>query len=149
MATPYRVGADVDAVCTKCRMLLGHTILAMVGSRPARVRCNTCDGEHNFRAPDRTNAGSSAKKGAAGSEARSATRIAVKRAAAPAVTSWEAIVRGRDLSRPRRYSVNERFMVNDVLDHPVFGLGVVREQRGDKVDVVFQNGPRTLMHGRA
>ena len=49
MATATKVGADIDAWCTRCKMNLGHTILAMVGSKPVRVRCNTCQGEHNYR----------------------------------------------------------------------------------------------------
>src|SRR2546422_898504 len=49
MATALRVGGDIDAWCTRCKMNLGHTILALVGTRPARVRCNTCHGEHNYR----------------------------------------------------------------------------------------------------
>lgn len=53
MSNVPRVGGEVDAACTKCKMLLGHTILAMVGSRIARVRCNTCQGEHNFRTSGR------------------------------------------------------------------------------------------------
>ena len=48
MAT-HRVGGEVDAFCTRCKMSLAHTILAMVGTRIARVRCNTCGGDHAFR----------------------------------------------------------------------------------------------------
>jgi hypothetical protein len=139
MATHLLVGGDIDAQCTKCRMLLGHTILAMVGDKPARVRCNTCQGEHNFHAPEKP-AGATVvaakKKRKAASPAR------------PSVTSWEALVVGRDLSRPRRYSAKEQFAVDDVLDHPVFGLGIVRDQRHDKIEVAFQGGPRTLVHAR-
>jgi hypothetical protein len=141
MATHLLVGGDIDAQCTKCRMLLGHTILAMVGDKPARVRCNTCQGEHNFHGPEKvaatgTNGAAKKKKKKASSPAR------------PSVTSWEALVVGRDLSRPRRYSAKEQFAVDDVLDHPVFGLGIVRDQRHDKIEVAFQSGPRTLVHAR-
>ena len=59
MATATKVGADIDAWCTRCKMNLGHTILAMVGSKPVRVRCNTCQGEHNYRG----SAGAEPRKG--------------------------------------------------------------------------------------
>ena len=39
MAT-HRVGGEVDATCTRCKMELAHTILAMVGPKIIRVRCN-------------------------------------------------------------------------------------------------------------
>ena len=50
MQKSLKVGGDIDAWCTRCKMDLGHTILAMVGTKAARVRCNTCQGEHNYKA---------------------------------------------------------------------------------------------------
>ena len=49
MATTHKVGGEVDAFCTRCRLTLAHTILAMVGTKLARVRCNTCNGDHAYR----------------------------------------------------------------------------------------------------
>src|SRR5207302_3841179 len=89
MAHVHRVGGDVDAFCTRCKMELGHTILAMVGARPVRVRCNTCGGEHNYR-------------GTSGPARKGSWVPAAERAARPAVTSWEALLRQKDLSRARR-----------------------------------------------
>ena len=48
MAT-HKVGGEVDAFCTRCKMTLAHTILAMVGTKIARVKCNTCGGDHAYR----------------------------------------------------------------------------------------------------
>jgi len=47
----YSAGDLSEARCTRCRAVTNHTIIAMVGSTPARVRCNTCDGDHNDRPP--------------------------------------------------------------------------------------------------
>ena len=49
MTDNYSTGGYVDAWCTKCKMELGHTIIAMVDNMPKRVQCNTCGGKHNFR----------------------------------------------------------------------------------------------------
>jgi len=48
MAT-LKVGGEVDAVCGRCKMTLAHTILAMVGTKPVRVQCNTCGAQHGYR----------------------------------------------------------------------------------------------------
>jgi len=136
MAHAHRVGGDVDAFCTRCKMELGHTILAMVRQKPVRVRCNTCGGEHNYRG-----ASAPARKG---SWAPASERIA-----RPTVTSWEALLREKDLSRARRYSTKERFEADDVLEHPIFGIGLVREVRGDKISVAFKADVKTLVHGKA
>jgi hypothetical protein len=134
MSRAQKVGGDIDAWCTRCKMSLGHTILAMVGARPARVRCNTCQGEHNYRgAPDAPRKGSWEPR-------------AVRER--PAVTSWEALLAGKDVSRARKYSARERFEQDDVLQHPVFGIGFVQEVRGDKIQVAFKADVKTLVHGR-
>jgi len=39
--------------------------------------------------------------------------------------------------------------VDDLISHPVFGLGIVRAVRRDKVDVAFKASERTLIHARA
>ncbi len=138
MQKATKVGADIDAWCTRCKLVLGHTILAMVGTKPARVRCNTCQGEHNYKA----SAGETKK----GSWEPKVDRE--RRLARPVVTSWEALLAKKDLSRARRYSTKERFETDDVLDHPVFGIGLVQEVRGDKMQVAFKADTKTLVHGK-
>src|SRR5947208_272159 len=81
------------------KMQLGHTILAMLGAKPARVRCNTCQGEHNYR-----HAPASPKKGSW--EPR---EVRERREAKPTITSWEALIAQKDMSRARRYSARERY----------------------------------------
>jgi len=139
MATASKVGGDIDAYCTRCKMNLGHTVLAMVGSKPVRVRCNTCQGEHNYR-------------GSAGAEPRKGSweprEVRERREAKPTVTSWEALLAGKDLSRARKYSVKEKYGTEEVIQHPSFGLGLVQEVRGDKIQVAFKADVKTLVHGK-
>ena len=59
------------------------------------------------------------------------------------MTSWEALLREKDISRARRYPAD------DVLQHPVFGIGLVQEVRGDKISVAFKADVKTLVHGRS
>ncbi|MFZ5471903.1 MAG: hypothetical protein ACOZIN_20930 [Myxococcota bacterium] len=132
MAT-HKVGGEVDAFCTRCRLTLAHTILAMVGTKIARVRCNTCNGDHAFRA----------EPGASPSRAPRAPR------AAKVVISFDQRLQGKDLSRARPYSARDTYAVDDVVNHPTFGLGIVNLVRGDKVDIAFKAAEKTLVHGRA
>jgi hypothetical protein len=127
-----RVGGDIDAFCTRCKMELGHTVLAMVGTKPARVRCNTCQGEHNYR----------------GSSAPTPRRASAATREKPQVTSWEALLANKDLSRARTYSAKEKFAADEVLNHPIFGIGLVQEVRGDKIQVAFKADVKTLVHGK-
>jgi hypothetical protein len=131
------VGGDIDAQCTKCKMVLGHTILAMVGNKPARVRCNTCNGEHNYRGT----ASNPPKKGTWQPKAAPKEK--------PVVTSWEALIAAKDIANARRYSPREKFAADELLQHPTFGVGLVQEVRGDKIEVAFKADVKTLVHGKA
>ena len=44
-----RLGDDVDDYCIKCKRLPNHTVLALVGELPAKVRCRTCYHEQPYR----------------------------------------------------------------------------------------------------
>lgn len=132
----YRTGGEVDAVCTRCRMVLAHTILAVMGGRPARVQCNTCGGQHNFRS-------------AADSEPapRRTERAAPRAAPATRTPSFdEAIAAHPGEARP--YAPGQAYALDEIVAHPVFGRGWVSAVRPGKVDVTFRGGVRTLVAGR-
>src|SRR5438876_4707928 len=42
-------GGNVDSWCGKCKLVLAHTIEAMVGDKPVRVHCNTCKSQHSYK----------------------------------------------------------------------------------------------------
>jgi hypothetical protein len=133
MAT-LRTGGEVDAFCTKCRMTLAHTILAMVGATQiARVQCNTCRGQHAYRTED-------------GSKPRPAS----PRAPQPRkeVISWDRRVAEMDPAKARRYTPKETFAVDELISHATFGLGIVSVVRQDKIDVAFKAFEKTLVHAR-
>jgi hypothetical protein len=139
MPSVSRVGGDIDAWCTRCKMLLGHTVLAMVGNKPARVRCNTCQGEHAYKAgPPGTGAPATGK----GSWQPRSVREK------PQVTTWEARLAQKDVASARRYTPKETFIKEQVLQHPTFGIGIVEDVRGDKIEVAFKADVKTLVHGK-
>ena len=142
----HRVGSDVDAYCTKCRMILGHTIIAMVGDKIARVRCNTCQGLHAYKAGPPGTKTASTRAPAEGRTRPAAARAPREKAE---VRPFEEIFAGRDTSDARPYSARERFANAEIISHPTFGLGLVKAARHDKVDVIFKLGEKTLVHGLA
>ncbi len=44
-----RLGDIVDDYCTRCRLLMNHGVVGLVGTEIKRVRCSTCMTEHAFR----------------------------------------------------------------------------------------------------
>jgi hypothetical protein len=132
MAT-LKVGGEVDAFCTKCKMTLAHTILAMLGTKVARVRCNTCGGDHAYRSAPGTTKRSSP------SASRSPKKV---------VISFEQQLAAKDVSKAKSYSPKVTFVMDEVVNHPTFGLGIVTGVRGDKVDIAFKGDQKSLIQGR-
>lgn len=137
MSTNPKVGGEVDAFCTKCELLLAHTILAMVGAKIARVRCETCKAEHAYR-------GSVVPKSAGKPKKPSARALAAEKV----VIAWEERLKANDLSKARKYSPKEAFIIDEVINHPTFGYGIVTAIRGDKIDVAFKAFEKTLLSKR-
>ena len=121
-----KVGGSIDSWCGKCKLVLAHTIEAMVGDNPVRVHCNTCNAQHTYKsqAPEQS------------------------KTAKPRASRHEKLVRGGN-GVPRAYSATERYALGDVIQHATFGLGVATAVKdGNKVEVRFQIGSKLLVHDR-
>ena len=44
-----RLGDTIDDHCSRCKRSMDHDIVAMVSEEVKRVRCRTCNSEHNYR----------------------------------------------------------------------------------------------------
>lgn len=144
--TSIRVGGEIDAFCSKCDLNLAHTIIAMVGPKVVKVKCNTCGNDHQYRGEQplvKSQSFANPKKRASSSSSSSAAPKASR-----AAVSWEDKFKGKDLSRARKYSIRDTYAVDDVIDHPTFGLGLVVAVRQDKVDVSFKQEEKVLVHGK-
>lgn len=144
MATTPKIkaGSTVDSWCTKCKLVLAHTVEAMVEGKITRVHCNTCRGQH----ADRADAPGSAAKGS-GAVRKSAPKKGAD--APPKRSEYETLLRGRTAATARTYATSERFAPGELIKHASFGLGVVVAERDSvKIDVHFPDGPKVLLHGR-
>ncbi len=135
-------GDNVESRCTRCRRVTNHIIVAMVQDRVVRVQCNTCDGVHNYYPP--TSPAERSPRAAAAPAAPRPPRAGSRRGQSADLEEWQEL--SRTLAGPRRpYAMDSPFQVNDLVEHPVFGLGVVRAvARPNKMEVLFQDGRKVL-----
>lgn len=152
---PLSAGSEIDAWCTKCRMDLGHRIVAMVGPVPKRVVCQTCGGEHAYRAPRSETSVTPVVRGKTGAAAPASKRSAPAgvRAAAKAreeearYGTWAQYTLGKTVDAFTRYSMDEKLALGQLVLHPKFGEGYVEAVNEDaKVSVMFRDGRKTLAH---
>ena len=45
----HRLGDIIDDYCVKCKQIMNHAIVSMLGVEPAKVRCRTCHADHDYR----------------------------------------------------------------------------------------------------
>src|ERR1700752_3439509 len=44
-----RLGGVIDDYCVKCKRIMNHSVVSLVGADPAKVRCRTCYSDHDYR----------------------------------------------------------------------------------------------------
>jgi hypothetical protein len=137
--TKIAVGSDVEAYCTKCKIVLAHAVVAMQGSKPRRVRCNTCNGEHNYRAAKPV-AKAPAKKAGKGEKAVKKTTTKKTR------QSWEDVMHEASAKPHKKYSMSGSYGEGDWIEHAKFGLGCVQSfVPPNKITVRFADSTRLLV----
>jgi len=45
----HRLGDDIDDFCVRCKRIMNHSVVSVIESQPAKVRCRTCHSDHDFR----------------------------------------------------------------------------------------------------
>jgi hypothetical protein len=142
-------GSEIDAWCTSCRLTLNHRVVAMVAGSPKRVLCLTCNKQHNFRRPKAEGAGSSNSSASAG-PAKSAKKSPLGTKSPSPVREWQTNVADRNSAEFVPYSIHTTFEPGQLVSHPKFGPGYVKETlASQKLCVLFKDGPRTLVHARS
>ena len=151
MAKALKAGGEVDSWCTKCRLFLNHRIIAMIGSKPARVECSTCGSHHNFRArPPGDKAEAAPRSGRAPGSSSAAPRSTrgptkAQQEVLDRERSWEKAVSGKAPRDFKPYRTTLTFTQGELVRHTKFGDGVVmRVIDAHKVEVLFKDEPRTL-----
>ena len=135
----HRAGSNIDSWCTKCKLVLAHTIEAVAEDQVKRVQCNTCGGKHQYKAAapgvkksvtkSLKNKMSSAKKFKASDLAR--------------------LLSNRDVDKAMAYKISQKFSRGNLISHNKFGIGVVVEERdSSKIEVLFESGSKILIHAR-
>jgi hypothetical protein len=117
-------GSEIDAYCPACTSVKRHIVVAMKGTRAAKTECRSCGSVHAYRKnpPD-----TKAKKR----------------------SQYEDAMEGRDASKPIPYRFTRKLNQDDVIQHKSFGIGLVTRVVSDKkVEVLFEDSTKLLVHGR-
>ncbi|MCB2182078.1 MAG: hypothetical protein KQH63_08630 [Desulfobulbaceae bacterium] len=152
--TNKSAGDDVDSRCLKCKDVTNHTVIAMTGDTIAKVQCNTCGARHNYRPPV------AEKKKTSSIRRRRDGKVTVSSTDAPKtkksksptkkalreVADFDDLIRDKDVSTAIPYALDATLTVGDVVDHSLFGLGIVTELKPlNKAYIAFREHGTKLM----
>ena len=163
MAIP-RPGDYITAKCRRCNDVTGHVVMLVLEGEIAKVECKACGSVHKYwgsgepAAPKKQSPSMRVVK--AGQTREAAKELGTPKAARATKTTaaarqkvamqktesaWQgAMVRLSALS-PQPYSMKAPFLLDDFVEHPTFGRGVVIGViRPDKMEVLFQEGVKVL-----
>lgn len=137
-----KVAQEILSFCTRCRMDLSHTIVAMQGDRVVRVQCKTCRSDHSYRSPK--GATEPLAKGAATARTRGEGE---KKTVITVEAEWEKRMLEAKNKPARPYDARTSFQIGDKIAHPTFGEGVVEKTiYPNKVEITFRYEIKTLVH---
>lgn len=126
----FTVGDALEARCTKCRQNNEHVIVTLDEDGPVKVQCNICCRQHKYRPP------SVAKKTVARPAPRPKTAECKE---------WEQLRPNMNSAKAQDYSMTAAYKLNALINHPVFGLGLVQRLIGaQKIEILFENGTKTM-----
>lgn len=133
------VAKTIYLECKKCEAERYFKVLAHTSPTSAKVECEVCGSKKTYKLP-------TAKKTAAkktGTGKPRATRVSKVE---EHKNEYEKLMNAA--GDTQKYNMKLKFETNAKLDHPKFGMGVVRSSLSDKIEVVFQDEVRNLVHNR-
>jgi sulfite reductase alpha subunit-like flavoprotein len=125
------VAKDIITVCSRCKLELNHIVVRHNAEGIVdRVKCHTCGFEHKYKP---------VKKKAATTKKRKSPA----RKKSPE-KQYEALMAKNSEVVPVPYSMKASYSEGDIIDHKTFGKGIVIETSFERIEVLFQDGAKTL-----
>lgn len=133
------VAKSFFAFCKKCDAERYHTVLAHTTSKTAKIKCEVCGSTKSYSLPKTGGAKAKVSRPRAGSEsARKSSHAA----------EYESLLQTHESQNAVNYNIKGKFELNQKIQHPKFGMGIVRQVQPEKVEVVFSDEVRQLVHNR-
>lgn len=149
------VAKSIYLECKKCGAERYHRVLAHTSTITAKVRCEVCGGSKVYKLPkvqERSASSSSRSSGSSVRRSSSSTGLSASRARSSASShsdEYHTFLAAHASEAAQAYSMKTNYQNSDKVDHPKFGLGFVRATFPDRVEIVFKDEVKTLIHNRA
>jgi len=143
MNTLPPVAKSFFAFCKKCDADRYHVVLAHTSATSAKIKCEICGSQKTYSLPKaQTRTG----KPLTGAAAKKREQTMNSRRSSHR-NEYEMLM-SNETAPTATYNMKSKFDKNTKLQHPKFGMGFIKDAMSDKIEVVFEDEVRTLIHNR-
>lgn len=124
--------------CKKCDIDRYHRVLAHTSPTTAKIECEVCHSRKSYSLPK------------PGTVAKRLAQAGVKAGARKTSHTGEyEIYNQKHMSvDATKFNIKSKFKQDQKIDHPKFGIGFVQKVYVDKIDVIFAEEVKSLVHNR-
>jgi hypothetical protein len=118
--------------------------LAHTSETSARVECEVCHSKKKYTLPK-------AKPASKSSSSKTVTRKKSETASSRKLShenEYQQMLEAQSNSDVNKYTMKTKYVVQNKIEHPKFGVGIIKTVFGDKIEVVFSDEVRMLVHNR-
>lgn len=131
------VAKSFFTLCKKCDVDRYHKVITHTSATSAKIECEVCHSKRTYTLP---------KVGGAVKKATKARSPSTRRNSHADEYNTLMMNRGAEAGTP--FSIKTKFSLDQKIDHPKFGAGFVKNVLIDRVDVMFQDELKTLIHNK-
>jgi len=124
-------------MCKKCGVERYHVVVAHATATSAKVECEVCKAKSTFKLTKKSTSSSTGAK-----------KRTLKRNEPNFAAIWSDLKTQIGVEQVRPYNMKMKFALANAIEHPKFGIGFVTSATNEKIEVVFQEGSRALVHNR-
>ncbi len=126
--------------CKKCNADRYHRVLTHTSSTSAKIECEICKSKKTYSLP----------KAGTARKAPKATKIpgATRGRKNSHADEYNQLIMNRGSEQGVPFNIRTKFEMDQKIDHPKFGAGFVKSVQIDRMDVMFQDELKTLMHNK-
>lgn len=133
------VASNFYTFCSKCSADRYFKVLAHKTSSSASIQCEVCGAKKTYKLES---------TGKGQTKVKAKTKASTTRAARDHSALFEGLRTKFSHLSPVPYTVKTRFEMERPIEHPKFGLGYIQSVAPDKIEVVFSDASRFLIHNR-
>ena len=143
MNTLPAVAKSFFAFCKKCDADRYHVVLAHTSATSAKIKCEICGSQKAYSLPK-----AQTKTGKPLSGAAAKKREQTVNSRKSSHRNEYDMLMSNEKAPTSTYNMKGKFEKNTKLQHPKFGLGFIKDVVNDKLEVVFEDEVRSLIHNR-